>query len=619
MNLVVGTAGHIDHGKTSLVRSLTGLDLDRTPEERARGITIELGFARFDLPDGRHVAFVDVPGHERLVRTMIAGATGLDAVLLCVSAVDGVMPQTREHVHILDTLGLADGLLVLTMADLVDDELLEMAQDDAASAVAGTFLDGKPVLPFSSVTGFGRDALIAAIGRLTGRQRSVSAGFRLPIDRVFLRPGFGVVVTGTAAAGTFAEGDVLRIEPGGRAARVRGLEVHGRNATTAVAGQRIALNLAGVDVESIVRGDVVAGGPVAVSAVVDLWYRHQAQEPLPNGAPVRWLSGTAEALGHLHLAAEGEEFECGATVPAQVRLDSPVAIWPGDRFVVRRTSPLETLGGGVVVDPWAPRLRQRGRVAHGEAIERLFKGDRLVWLQRAGPEGLSLVERSARQLDDLGVVLGDCVLAPTIAEALVEQLLLSLAEFHADNPLARGAGRREIRSGVALQVTDRVWDGVAALACEQGHVVADGAVLRLATFAVRLTPAQREAQSTVIRAFEAAGPTGLDAGELARAFPGLDTTAHVRLLEHEGQIEAVAGLGWATLPALNRVRQQVRTWFTDHDTLTPGDFKELTGLARKGAIPLLEWLDRQRLTRRNGDTRVPGSAVRPTATPAKDD
>ncbi|MEQ1506712.1 MAG: selenocysteine-specific translation elongation factor, partial [Myxococcota bacterium] len=311
---MIGTAGHIDHGKTSLVRALTGVDLDTLPEEKARGITIALGFTHLALPDGTDVGFVDVPGHERLVRTMVAGATGIDAVLLCVSAVDGAMPQTREHVAILDLLGIRTGAVVLTMADLVDDELLELAEDDVRSLCAGTFLAGAPIVPFSSVTGRGKDALLAVIAGFPEASRGdPAAPFRLPVDREFVRSGFGVVVTGTTWSGTLSDGETVRLLPGAATARVRGIEVHGHKVTEALPGRRTALNLAGVEPEQVPRGVLVARGEIPEPSMIDVRYRHlSTADPLEDGVSVRVLHGTTERGARLYLAEDRDQVEPGS-------------------------------------------------------------------------------------------------------------------------------------------------------------------------------------------------------------------------------------------------------------------------------------------------------------------
>lgn len=605
MPLVVGTAGHIDHGKTSLVRALTGIDLDDTPEERARGITIELGFAHLDLADGRRIGLVDVPGHEKLVRTMVAGATGLDAVMLVVSAVDGVMPQTREHLQILGHLGVTEGFVVLTMADLVDDEMLALAVDDVVDAVSGTFLAGRPVLPVANPTGVGIDAVRDALTGLRPRPRARDGAFRLPVDRAFVRPGFGTVVTGTATSGRLNADAPVRIEPGGQATRVRGMVVHGRPATVAEAGQRVALNLGSVEVADVPRGTVIVAGPVAVTQMLDVWL--DAASRVADGAPVRFLTGTAEQVGRVALVAEGR---LDGGIPAQVRLDAPVAVWPGDAFVLRRVSPVETLGGGVIVDPWAPRLRMRDRDRHLVSLVALRGGDRAAWLRRAGPEGLSRAEAVERGCSQTGIALGDRVLAAEEVAAHQQALHDALTDFHAAHPLERGAGRREVRVHRLAALTDRAWEALVDHAIARGSVASDGATLRRADFTLRLDAAEVARRDALQRFFTDAGPGGADAADLARAFPGTELAAYVRMLEDAGLVEAVPGIGWADRSALDRVRSDVSAWFSQHAELRPVDFKVLTGLARKGAIPLLEWLDRQRITRRQGDVRVAGSGIR---------
>ncbi len=609
-DLVVGTAGHVDHGKTTLVRALTGRDLDALPEEKARGITIALGFAPLDLPDGRRVALVDVPGHERLVRTMVAGATGLDAVLLCVSAVDGVMPQTREHLAILGLLGVSRGAVVLTHADLVDEELLALASDDVADLTRGTFLEGAPVVPFEAPSGRGRDDVVAAIAALIREERPAVGPFRLPVDRSFVRPGFGVVVTGTVWSGALTDGASVRLLPDGGTARVRGIQVHGEASGMARAGWRVALNLAGVDRGEVARGTLVTDGPVPTPRVLDVRYQHLGPGPLDDGAPVRLLIGTSEAVGRLHLAEDRDQVAEGTASWAQVRLDAPVPALPGDRFVIRRPSPEETLGGGVVLDPWAPRLRRKERARVGRELARLAKGDATVWLERAGEAGLTPSEWAFRAPGaPRGVPLGDRVLAPTVVARLEGELLVAVDTFHRESPLAMGANRRELRRGRLAGLTERVFDGLVARLVDHRQIVVEGPLLRLARFAVTLGPEQAALRARIRAAFDDAGLAGRSAKALAEGLPDPQTIALTHLLERDGTITAVPGIGWVSSAALVGLRDALRGWFADHDLLQPGDLKETTGLSRKAAIPLLEWLDAQRWTQRRVDARSRGPAL----------
>jgi selenocysteine-specific elongation factor len=608
--VIVGTAGHIDHGKTSLVRALTGVDLDRLPEEKDRGITIALGFAPLDLPDGGRVAFVDVPGHEKLVRTMVAGATGIDAALLCVSAVDGVMPQTREHVAILGLLGLHEGAVVLTMADLVDAELLELAREDVAGLVAGTFLEGKPIVAWSAVSGAGRAELLGVLGGFAARERPSDGPFRLPVDRGFVRPGFGTVVTGTSASGIVHDGDAVIVWPAGRSTRVRGIQVHGEAAESASAGARVALNLAGIEKDDVPRGSVVAIGAIATSSILDVRYTQLAGVgELPDDVAVRVLHGTAERLGRLHIAEDRDAVPAGATVWAQIRLEAPLPCMPGDRFVVRRPSPQETLGGGVIIDPWAPKLRTRDRGRWPPALERLARGDKAVWLERAGEAGLSADEWAVRGGGPGAVTLGDRLVAPTVIARLEGALLESLERYHAENPLSLGPSRRELRRERLAHLSDRSFDALVDRLVSVGTVKVEGPILRFGAFRVALTAGQQALRERLTASFVAAGFGGLLPKALHEKHPEPEVAAVVGLLENAGAITPVADLGWVSTDALDDLEKRVRTWFSSHPELTPGDFKELTGLSRKAAIPWLEWLDRTKKTKRVGDARIKGPGL----------
>ncbi|MCO4744765.1 MAG: selenocysteine-specific translation elongation factor [Proteobacteria bacterium] len=608
--LVVGTSGHIDHGKTSLVRALTGVDLDALPEEQERGITIALGFTPLDLDDGRRVAFVDVPGHERLVRTMVAGAAGVDAVLLCISAVDGTMPQTREHLAILDLLGVTQGAVVLTMADLVDDELLEMAAEDAEMLVEGTFLEGAPVVPFSSVTGRGKPELLEVIATFAQTDRSPTGPFRLPVDRAFVRPGFGTVVTGTAWSGRVSDGQTLRLLPSEASVRIRGVQVHGESVSEAIGGQRVALNLAGVEKQDVPRGTLVVGGDVAVSSMLDVRYTHLPGAPeLDDGAQVRVLLGTSERIGRLHIAANNDHLVPGRTTAAQLRLDKPLACLPGDRFVIRRASPVTTLGGGVVVDPWAPRMRHKTRVAHGEAMNRLADGDAVVWLERAGEGGLSLAEWSLRAGDTLAPVLGERVLAPRVLGRLEGALLQALTAYHAELPLSLGAHRRELRRGRLAHVDEKIFDGLVDRLSD-GHLIdVHGPLVRLASFHVEPTPEQVVIKDRVAASLAAAGFAGIAPKVLHETHSEPEVEALARLLEAEGVAVLVPQVGWVDASVLEGLRVSLREHFEGAEFLTPADFKAMTSLSRKTAIPLLEWLDRSKWTSRRGEGRVVGAQL----------
>ena len=596
---VIGTAGHIDHGKTSLVKALTGRDLDTLPEERLRGITIALGFTHLDLPSGRRAAFIDVPGHERLVRTMIAGATGFDAVMLCVSAVEGVMPQTREHLAILGLLGVKQGLVVLTMADLVDDEMLELARMDVEDAVEGTFLAGVPILATAAgAQPQGLDAVRAAVDDLPDAPRDPNGPFRMPVDRTFVQRGFGTIATGTVRSGAISDGEEVEVLPEGVRARVRGLHVHGVTVSGSHAGQRTAVNLAGVERDDLGRGSVVVRpGTLPVTSVLDVRLDYLPRAPrLPQGARVRVLLGTAEVLAVIEVV-DNDGLEPGARHFAQLRTDSPLVALPGDPLILRRESPVETIGGGVVLDPWAPRARKRDHARVRAELQALAAGDVGVLLRRAGDAGLDAVGATLRGVSD-GVWLGDRLLWPERVGALGQVLTGAVERWHSDNPLAPGPPRRELRRGTLAHLGERVFDGLVARLVDQGELELEGPRLRRRAFSVQLSAAQQVAWDDALRRCRAAGLEGVHHLELSR-----EDAALTHLMQERSAVTRV-GDRLVVCSLLDVLQVDVRRWLSANTTMNPGDFKELTGLSRRTAIPLLEWLDSTGLTRRDGDVRT---------------
>jgi selenocysteine-specific elongation factor len=607
--LLVGTAGHIDHGKTSLVRALTGFDLDRTPEEQARGITIQLGFAWCDLPSGR-VAFVDVPGHERLVRTMIAGAHGIDAALIVVSALEGVMPQTREHVAILGLLGVDRAVVALSQIDRCDPDLVELAEDDVRQALDGSPLAAAPIVRVSAVTGAGLDALRSALSVLEPRDRATAGPFRMSVDRAFVRAGFGTVVTGTVAAGEISDGATVWIHPGGRRARVRGLQVHGAPRERATTGERAALNLAGPDAEGVERGDQLTGETIAPTSILDVWYNHLPDAPPVEHEPsVRVLLGTTDVGARLAVATESGALGPGDSGPAQLRLEAPVIALPGDRFVVRLTSPARTLGGGVVVDPWAPRLRARRRPEHAEELLALYAGDTSVWLRRAGAGGLSRAEWDARAPHAPAAVLGERAFHPDERDAHRSALIDAARRAHVEQPLARGASRQSLRQGRLAALDDASFDALIDALVAEGSLRLDGALVADADFVVTLDPAAQRLSDAALARIEAAGLSGTTLKDLAKDHADPRLGAVVHLLEARGGVTQMAGVGFVPTHLLDALLGRLRAWFDASPEMSPTEFKELSGLSRSAAIPMLEWLDRQRYTRRRENQRIRGPAL----------
>lgn len=671
--LVFGTAGHIDHGKSTLVKALTGVDPDRLKEEKARGITIELGFAPLTLPGGERIGFVDVPGHERFIRTMVAGVTGIDAVLLVIAADEGVMPQTREHLEILGLLGVEYGLVVLTRVDLVDEELLELALDDVQGFLKGSVLEGAPVVPVSSVTGAGIPALLEQLALLAHRipARTSEGSFRLPIDRVFTLRGFGTVVTGTACAGEVTAGDWLELLPGQTRTRVRGVQVHGEDVARAFAGQRVALNLQGVEKESLDRGmQLVTPGQLVSTSMLDVSYHHLAShgKALRHRARVRFLSGTSEVVGVLHvlgslgalsatqaddehswqLAAptpdphrstmpgplevlrSGQEneqaIEPGAHAYLQLHLDEPIAARAGDRFILRLESPLLTLGGGTVLDPESQKHRRHGRQDAAFWLSRLERGtlsERLnIWLQLSGPDGIS-VERLARRsgigLEGLKSALHERVTAGAAVWLDEEQkdvvdasifrrcqtlILERCAVLHGAARLKPGVNRGELRSGLPY-FGDRVFLRALDLLVRQERLSLTGSLYRLPGFEPQLSTVQQQ-QIAPLRALLIAGGIAPPLLSELKEQTRLEESVLVDLLGFmtmQGELVKIKEGHWIWAESLKELIHTVQTHLRAHGELTPSTFKELTGLSRKWAIPMLEYFDQIQLTVRVGDVR----------------
>ena len=598
-HLIIGTAGHIDHGKTSLIRALTGVDLDRLPEERERGITIALGFTHLTLPSQRLASFIDAPGHERLVRTMISGATGLDAVMLCISAVEGVMPQTREHLAILELLGIGQGVVVLTMTDLVDEEMLELAQLDAEEAVEGTFLENAPILlTAAGPQPAGIAALIEALDALEPRQHPDDGIFRLPVDRAFVRRGFGTVVTGTARSGSLRDGEEVEIQPEGLRARVRGLQVHGQPVEQALPGQRTAINLANIERDDLARGMVLTRpGTIPLARILDARYRHlSGASPLQDRDRVRLLVGTAEVMAVVSLLESSRLSE--GTGLIQLRTDAPLVALPGDRFVLRRESPVETLGGGHLLDPWAPRVRRKHHARAAAELHTIESGDPLPLLLRAGEAGMHPEQARLLHIHE-GVLLGGRVLHPAQVARLRSTLLDALEQWHKQRPLVRGVPRRELLRGIFQRLPKQVFLELIEQLHAEGAIVLEGPRLRAAGFTVQLTPQQQAASDALEATIAAAGLQGPRA-DAHRSHPEL-----LQLLLEDEVLVRVGPYLLHHVP-LTAMTEKVTALLARQGSMSTSDFKDLTGLSRKYAIPLLEWLDARRITTRRGDVRVRG-------------
>ncbi len=630
MNLVVGTAGHIDHGKSSLVLALTGTDPDRLKEEKARGITIELGFAHARVGE-LTVAFVDVPGHERFVRTMLAGVGGIDCVLLIVAADESVMPQTREHFDICRLLRIPRGVIVITKTDLADDDMRAMVRQDIADLVEGSFLERAPVVEVSAASGAGLDSLRERIVEQakTTRQRPSSGPARLPIDRAFSMKGFGTVVTGTLVSGRIGADDELVILPEARKVKVRGIQVHGRTSADAVAGQRTAINLGGVDVGDVSRGETLAApGTLAVTRRVDAEIDLLGSaKPLKHGARVRLHNGTAEVLGRLSIAGSDHEIAPGGSALVRLRLEMPAVLTRHDRFIIRAYSPPLTIGGGTVLDP-AP-ARSGVRSAEGRAsLERLRPGAGgdltaiAAMIEAAGLQGIdkrALVSRAGlvpasvdgalQQLGSHGVaVAGDRLVSTAHLVKAGETMVAHVAAFHKAQPMSEGLPREEARERIFRRVDAAVFEKV--LADVKARKVLIGADrLALPTHRATVAGADDRVRTAIIDAYRAGGLKPPDAASVeaaARAPKAIVDKVTTLLLREKVLVKLDTIVFHAD--ALQQLKGEVAALKSaapgGRATVDVAAFKEKYGVSRKFAIPLLEYLDRERVTRRTGDVRL---------------
>jgi selenocysteine-specific elongation factor len=634
-SIIVGTAGHIDHGKTALVRALTGIDADRLPEEKRRGITIDIGFADLDLGDVR-IGFVDVPGHERFVKNMLAGAHGIDAVALVIAADESVMPQTREHFEICRLLGVRKGLVVLTKKDLVDEELLSLVRAEAKELITASFLEGAPIIAVSSRTGEGIEELKTALREIGLQVPSRPADFvtRLPIDRAFTMRGFGLVVTGTLIAGQITEGDELELLPAGARVRVRGLQVHGAAVKRAFAGQRTAVNLSGTDSGTIERGMVLAPiGHLRPTQIVDAQIQilADALRSLRSRQRVRVHLGAAEVLARVGVLEEPGEIKPGAGGFAQLRFEAPVAGVLGDRFIIRTYSPQLTIGGGVIADAFAPKHRRRDAPAARAWLVALTKGDHAqqlaLFAKQAGARGLhradlvartawrdDVIEEAANQARESGTVVdAEGVFLSTAAlEELKVRVMEDVAAHHQSEPLSRGLAKESLRERHFARVGPEVFRTVLAQLEKAGALIAEKEIVRQREHTRELSGADgrlRDRLETIYRQAALAAPSITEAFERAGVLAAAQQHSRkvLQLLIDSGLLVRVQGEMFFHRDALEDLKKKLGAYAAQRPTERAIDvtaFKELAGISRKYAIPLLEYLDRQRVTRREGDRRV---------------
>jgi selenocysteine-specific elongation factor len=640
-SIIIGTAGHIDHGKSSLVQALTGKDPDRLPEEKRRGITIDLGFADLDLGDVR-VGFVDVPGHERFVKNMLAGVHGIDAVALVIAADEGVMPQTREHFEICRLLNVQQGLVVLTKTDLVEDELLSLVRAEAEELVAGSFLDGAPILPLSVRSKIGLDELRVALGQVAKEIPERSSDFvtRLPIDRAFTMKGFGVVVTGTLVAGEIAAGDELELLPIGRRVRARGVQVHGALVSRAQSGQRTAVNLSGVEVGEIERGMTLAPiDRLLPTQIIDVELNVLPTAPraIRTRSRLRVHLGSAEVLARIRVLNTRGEVSPGASGFAQLRFESPVVALHDERFIIRSYSPAETIAGGLVLDPQATKHRGREMARTHKRLRALLESERpgklAVFVAAAGDHGLRpsdiaartgwndevvmQVAKQAQEATALGeaaaIMEADGVLVSNENfERLSRITIDEVKRYHEREPLARGLARETLRERHFTHAAPEIFRAVISRLEKDGVLVAEKDIVRAREHGQELSAADEQLREKIAQAYKSAAleaPT-LDQALVEAGIPTAQRT-HARkilqLLIDKGTLVRVQGEMFFHTHAIEHLKGLLREFATAHEPdrlIDVPAFKDLAGVSRKYAIPLLEYFDRERITVRAGDKRI---------------
>jgi len=634
--IILGTAGHVDHGKTSLIQALTGIETDRLQEEKKRGITIELGFAYLDLPCGHRIGIVDVPGHEKFVRNMVAGAAGMDLVAFVIAADEGIMPQTREHFEICRLLGVKDGIIVLTKKDMVDDEWLDMVREEVLEFFKDSFLGKAPIIAVSSVTGEGLDDLKKLLDdKISAMTFHEEFGpFRLAVDRVFSMKGFGTVITGTSLSGRISVGDKLMFYPGGLTAKIRGIQVHGKDVQLIEAGHRTAINLQGIEKDEINRGDMAAmpGSLVSSSQFdADLHYLSSNSKELKNRAPVRVHVGTREIIGRVVLM-ESDTVRPGDDAFVQLVLQEPAALWTGDRYIIRSYSPITTIGGGAVLNN-APRKRkrtaQKDRNSNHQAFSIYQNGSfeerMLLFLKESGSEGLTADQLSTRlglfgkklqkQLQapissgKILVIESDRqrLLAAPILDRITTTILNVLQQYHEQYPLKTGLAKEELRSRLQPAVDPKLFHYALGALVKKKQIVQDQSEVRLAGFEVTLQVDEQALQEKITGVYRDAGltpPTIKDLFRTLGEYPEAQVKQVLDLLLQEGKLIKITESLYFQAGQLDRLARRLTTFIQKEGEIDAPRFKDLTGLTRKFSIPLLEYFDRIKLTIRIGDKRA---------------
>ncbi len=632
-DVIVGTAGHIDHGKTALVKALTGIDTDRLEEEKRRGITIDIGFAHMCLGDYR-IGFIDVPGHEKFVKNMLAGIGGIDIAMLVVAANESIMPQTVEHFAICHLLEIPRGLVVITKRDLVDPDLIEVVREEIHDLVEGSFLEDAPVVAVDSISGSGLDELKAALLQVIDQrsavsgQRSAGSAFRMPIDRVFTIKGFGTVVTGTPAHGQLEKDAPIAVYPSGKTGKVRGIEIFNEPAAIAKAGQRTALNLTGLEKQDLERGMVLAPpGTFEPSSILDVMLRllPGAGKPLKHRAPVRFHHGSAELVGRVYLLGQ-TELVPGQETPAQLRLDQPTIACPFDHFILRSYSPVTTIGGGIILDNAPPKKRNLSEALSAlSALSASSAGsypDLLLYLiKRKKTIGADLNELTARtglltsaimpilnELHDIVIIPQDPPLAvdKTALDRLKTQLVDYVKKARAANPLSPGVPREELRTRFLAYSSPAYLQYLLDHLQDSKQLMLSGSNVLPHGIQIGLSDGQEAVREAILAEIGKAGYQPPTIEELSGKLPYPKTELRnvYHFLLQRGELIKVTSDLVVPSEQITRLKNQLRSVFQPGQPFTVADFKDLLNISRKYAIPYLEYLDRERVTRRAGDKRI---------------
>ncbi|MEW6274275.1 MAG: selenocysteine-specific translation elongation factor [Bacillota bacterium] len=629
-NLIIGTAGHVDHGKTMLIKALTGIDTDRLKIEKERGISIELGYAFCRLPSGRRAGIVDVPGHERFIKNMLAGVGGIDLVLLVIAADEGIMPQTREHMDIIELLRIKQGVVALTKVDLVDQELLELVREEVRDFLQTTSLKNAPIVEVSSVTGKGLPELLEVIDQVAARvnEKPAAGPVRLPIDRAFSIPGFGTVVTGTLWSGAIRTNDGLEIMPQGLPARVRSLQVHGEKVAEARAGQRVAVNIPGIEVTEVGRGSVLVQKGAfrpAVRMDVKLFLLKDAPKALTHRSRVRFYLGTAEILGRV-LLLDREELAPGQAAYAQLLLEEPTVAARGDRFILRSYSPMRTIGGGTIIDPAAGKHKRR-RPEVIAALAAREKGDPrelVLDILKAGKNKLLTTEEIKQAGIDQEILAGaledlinaekvqkiqldqeDYFVSTEVYQGWVKELKNLLGKYHREYPLRNGLPREELRSRLLPALNSRQFQALLEAMAAQGIIKMAAQTVALSDFSPHLNERQQKAFDRIEKEYIEAGLQPPRWGGAAAVLK--DAEEAQELLQYclrRGVLVKVADDLYFHAGAIARARKLLLDYLAQKGEITVGEARDVWQTSRKYALPLLEYFDQNKVTKRVGDKRV---------------